>query len=152
MSDKKEFYRRLAENSLKGVKTQRTIKTTRINTPNHTTRNNDYRNTTKNGMIKFDEQNNTQASSKFFMQCIISILIIGIFYYLSNSNSEIAKNIVSKTKSMINSELNIDNKIDDILSKFNIKTNIGNTNKDGVSIDSEVIEQMEKEIENAPKK
>ena len=72
VNDKKEFYKRLAENSLKDVKIQRT---TRANTSNHTARNNNYKNTTKNGMIRFDEEPNKQVKSKFFIQCIISILI-----------------------------------------------------------------------------
>lgn len=156
VNDKKEFYKRLAENSLKDVKIQRTTRTTtratrttRANTSNHTARNNNYKNTTKNGMIRFDEEPNKQVKSKFFIQCIISILIIGIFYYLTNSNSSIANDIVSKTKNMLESELNISNKIDDIFSKFSIKT--GNS-KNGVSIDDNVIEEMEEEIENTPKK
>ena len=149
VNDKKEFYKRLAENSLKDVKIQRNIKTTRTNTSSHRFQNNNYKNTTKNGMIKFDAQPIESVKSKFFIQCIICVIIVCIFYYLSNSNSSIANNIVSKTKNVIESEFDIDNKISKIFSKFSLK--VGN-NKNGVSIDDDVIEQMEKEIENSPKK
>ncbi len=149
VNDKKEFYKRLAENSLKDVKIQRNIKTTRTNTSSHRFQNNNYKNTTKNGMIKFDAQPVESVKSKFFIQCIICVIIVCIFYYLSNSNSNIANNIVSKTKNVIESEFDIDNKISKIFSKFSSK--MGN-NKNGVSIDDDVIEQMEKEIENSPKK
>lgn len=149
VNDKKEFYKRLAENSLKDVKIQRNIKTTRTNTSSHRFQNNNYKNTTKNGMIKFDTQPVESVKSKFFIQCVICVIIVCIFYYLSNSNSNIANNIVSKTKNVIESEFDIDNKISKIFSKFSLK--VGN-NKNGVSIDDDVIEQMEKEIENSPKK
>lgn len=149
VNDKKEFYKRLAENSLKDVKIQRNIKTTRTNTSSHRFQNNNYKNTTKNGMIKFDTQPVESVKSKFFIQCVICVIIVCIFYYLSNSNSNIANNIVSKTKNVIESEFNIDNKISKIFSKFSSK--MGN-NKNGVSIDDDIIEQMEKEIENSPKK
>lgn len=149
VNDKKEFYKRLAENSLKDVKIQRNIKTTRTNTSSHRFQNNNYKNTTKNGMIKFDAQPVEGVKSKFFIQCVICVIIVCIFYYLSNSNSSIANNIVSKTKNVIESEFDIDNKISKIFSKFSLK--VGN-NKNGVSIDDDVIEQMEKEIENSPKK
>lgn len=149
VNDKKEFYKRLAENSLKDVKIQRNIKTTRTNASNHRFQNNNYKNTTKNGMIKFDTQPVESVKSKFFIQCVICVIIVCIFYYLSNSNSNIANNIVSKTKNVIESEFDIDNKISKIFSKFSLK--VGN-NKNGVSIDDDVIEQMEKEIENSPKK
>lgn len=149
VNDKKEFYKRLAENSLKDVKIQRNIKTTRTNTSSHRFQNNNYKNTTKNGMIKFDAQPVESVKSKFFIQCIICVIIVCIFYYLSNSNSNIANNIVSKTKNVIESEFDIDNKISKIFSKFSSK--MGN-NKNGVSIDDDIIEQMEKEIENSPKK
>lgn len=149
VNDKKEFYKRLAENSLKDVKIQRNIKTTRTNTSSHRFQNNNYKNTTKNGMIKFDTQPVESVKSKFFIQCVICVIIVCIFYYLSNSNSNIANNIVSKTKNVIESEFDIDNKISKIFSKFSSK--MGN-NKNGVSIDDDVIEQMEKEIENSPKK
>lgn len=149
VNDKKEFYKRLAENSLKDVKIQRNIKTTRTNASNHRFQNNNYKNTTKNGMIKFDTQPVESVKSKFFIQCVICVIIVCIFYYLSNSNSNIANNIVSKTKNVIESEFDIDNKISKIFSKFSSK--MGN-NKNGVSIDDDIIEQMEKEIENSPKK
>lgn len=149
VNDKKEFYKRLAENSLKDVKIQRNIKTTRTNTSSHRFQNNNYKNTTKNGMIKFDTQPVESVKSKFFIQCVICVIIVCIFYYLSNSNSNIANNIVSKTKNVIESEFDIDNKISKIFSKFSSK--MGN-NKNGVSIDDDIIEQMEKEIENSPKK
>lgn len=149
VNDKKEFYKRLAENSLKDVKIQRNIKTTRTNTSSHRFQNNNYKNTTKNGMIKFDTQPVESVKSKFFIQCVICVIIVCIFYYLSNSNSNIANNIVSKTKNVIESEFDIDNKISKIFSKFSLK--VGN-NKNGVSIDDDVIEQMEKEIQNSPKK
>ena len=149
VNDKKEFYKRLAENSLKDVKIQRNIKTTRTNTSSHRFQNNNYKNTTKNGMIKFDTQPVESVKSKFFIQCVICVIIVCIFYYLSNSNPNIANNIVSKTKNVIESEFDIDNKISKIFSKFSLK--VGN-NKNGVSIDDDVIEQMEKEIENSPKK
>nr|WP_317357023.1 hypothetical protein [uncultured Tyzzerella sp.] len=151
VNDKKEFYRRLAEDSLKNIKTKRTIKTTRTTGTTKTLRvnNNNYK--TRNGMIKLENNENTQVKSKFFIQCIISLLIVGIFYYLSNSNSTMANNIIDKTKSIINMELNFDNKLGDLFSKFNIKSN-NNIKRDNVSIDENIIEQMEEEIANAPKK
>ncbi|WP_317368681.1 hypothetical protein [uncultured Tyzzerella sp.] len=145
-NDRKEFYKRLAENSLRDIKIQRDIKTTRTNTYNYTNR---YKNKTKNGMIRFDEQTTPNTKSKFLTQAIICIIILGVFYYLVNSNSSMANNIINKTKNILESELNIDSKIADIFSKFNVKTG---SNKNGVSIDDDIIEQMEKEIENTQKK
>lgn len=151
VNDKKEFYRRLAEDSLKNIKTKRTIKTTRTTGTTKTLRANNNNYKTRNGMIKLENNENTQVKSKFFIQCIISLLIVGIFYYLSNSNSTMANNIIDKTKSIINMELNFDNKLGDLFSKFNIKSN-NNIKRDNVSIDENIIEQMEEEIANAPKK
>ncbi|WP_250277623.1 hypothetical protein [[Clostridium] colinum] len=150
INDKKEFYRRLAENSLKDVRTRRNIKTTRTNTSNQLSKNRNLRNTTKNGMIRFDEQNNEPVKSKFFIQCIICVFIIAIFYYLSNSNSSMANDIIEKTKIMIDSEFNFNDKINNILSKFNITNNL--SKKGDLLIEDKIIEQMEEEIENTPKK
>lgn len=152
VNDRKEFYKKIAENSLKDIRIRRTARTS---TYNHMTKNNNYKKTkniTKNGMIKFDEESNQTIKSKFFIQCIICVLIICIFYYLSNSNSNQAINIVDKTKILLDSKFNIDDKIGNILSNFNIKTNIGGGSKSNVSVDDKLIEQMEEEIENTPKK
>ncbi len=135
VNDKREFYKRLAEDSLKDVKTKRTLKTART-----TPKNNDY--TTRNGMIKLDVKDNEKKSSSFFTQCIICILIIGIFYYLTNSNNPRVNDFIEKTKNIINSEFNMD-KI--------IYTFKGNNKKDGVSIDDKVLEEMEQEIEDTKK-
>ena len=155
VNDRKEFYKKIAENSLKDIKTRRTTRTTRNSTYNHMTKNNNYKKTkniTKNGMIKFDEEPNQTIKSKFFIQCIICVLIVCIFYYLSNSNSEKAINIVDKTKILLDSKFNIDDKISNILSKFKIETNVGGGSNGNVSVDDKLIEQMEEEIENTPKK
>ena len=152
VNDRKEFYKKIIENSLKDIKTRRT---TRNSTYNHMTKNNNYKKTkniTKNGMIKFDEEPNQTIKSKFFIQCIICVLIVCIFYYLSNSNSEKAINIVDKTKILLDSKFNIDDKISNILSKFKIETNISGGGNGNVSVDDKLIEQMEEEIENTPKK
>ena len=155
VNDRKEFYKKIAENSLKDIKTRRTTRTTKNSTYNHMTKNNNYKKTkniTKNGMIKFDEEPNQTIKSKFFIQCIICVLIVCIFYYLSNSNSEKAINIVDKTKILLDSKFNIDDKISNILSKFKIETNVGGGSNGNVSVDDKLIEQMEEEIENTPKK
>ena len=155
VNDRKEFYKKIAENSLKDIKTRRTTRTTKNSTYNHMTKNNNYKKTknkTKNGMIKFDEEPNQTIKSKFFIQCIICVLIVCIFYYLSNSNSEKAINIVNKTKVILDSKFNIDDKISNILSKFKIETNISGGGNGNVSVDDKLIEQMEEEIENTPKK
>lgn len=155
VNDRKEFYKKIAENSLKDIKTRRTTRTTRNSTYNHMTKNNNYKKTkniTQNGMIKFDEEPNQTIKSKFFIQCIICVLIVCIFYYLSNSNSEKAINIVNKTKVILDSKFNIDDKISNIISKFKISTNVGGGSNGNVSVDDKLIEQMEEEIENTPKK
>ena len=155
VNDRKEFYKKIAENSLKDIKTRRTTRTTKNSTYNHMTKNNNYKKTkniTQNGMIKFDEEPNQTIKSKFFIQCIICVLIVCIFYYLSNSNSEKAINIVDKTKILLDSKFNIDDKISNIISKFKISTNVGGGSNGNVSVDDKLIEQMEEEIENTPKK
>lgn len=147
VNDRREFYKKIAENSLRDIKTKRTIKTTRNSS--YSNRGNN-RNTTKNGMIKFEQEPTKAVKSKFFTQCIICVLIIGVFYYLSNNSSTNADYVINKTKILLDSKINIEDKIDKIISKLNLKK--GTQSGNNVNIDDEIIEQMEEEIEKTPKK
>lgn len=135
INDKRKFYKKLAEDSLKNINTKRNLKTTRT-----ISKKSNYK--IRNGMVKLDVKDNEKKYSSFFIQCIICIIIIGIFYYLVNSNNSMANNIIEKTKNLINREFNVD-KI--------IYTFKGNNKKDGVIIDDKVLEEMEQEIQNTKK-
>ena len=148
-NDKKKFYEKLMEDSLKDVNMRRSTRASRGRKSNRVSKNNRARAVTKNGMVRFDNNDN-QIKSKFLIQCVICILIIGIFYYLSNSNLSVADKVIEKTKIMLNSDLKINDKINSVFLKFNTNTKSGK--KDGVSIDNNIIEEMEKEIEHSKKK
>ena len=139
MHNKKEFYKKMAEKSLKNTMSSNVKYKTRLKAKTNN-------NITKNGMIKFDQQE--EKKPKFFIQTIICCFIVFIFYILSNSDIAIAQKITNTTKNMLNSDFNIIEKITDIVPVFNITQ----SDKNGVSIDKNVIEQMEEEIKNTPKK
>lgn len=138
MYNKKDFYKKMAEKSLKNATSYNVKYKKRTKTKQST-------NITKNGMIKFEQE---EKKPKFFLQSIICCFIICIFLMLSNSDLHIAQKITNTTKNILNTDFNILEKITDIVPVFNIIKN----DKNGVSIDKNVIEQMEEEIENTPKK
>lgn len=140
MYNKKEFYKKMAEKSLKNAMSSNVKYKTRTKTKIK-----QDSNITKNGMIKFEQE---EKKSKFATKTIICFVIVCAFYILSNSKLNIAQKITNTTKNMINSDFNIIEKITDVVPVFNIIKN----DKNGVSIDKNIIEQMEEEIENMQKK
>ena len=170
LGDKRAFYEKIASDSIKDIKIRRNTKpsnkiTRNIkSTYNKTARNNktissktyrDYknvtrdtiRNKTKNGMVRFDENENNQKS-KFLTQCLICVFILAIFYYLSQNDFKISQKIIEPTKAILNGDIKLKtNGTSSFLGNSKIK-------KDGVVIDDKTIQEMEKqiEIENLKKK
>ncbi len=149
-NEKKKFYEKLMEDSLKDVKFKRNTNRVNLRTHNRDYKGNKSRYYTKNGMIRLDYNVDKKRKSTFLNQMIICIFIIAIFYFLSNSNLKISDKIIQKTKIMLNSDLKINDKINDLLKRLNISIDMGK--KDGLSIDNEIIEEMEEEIEYSKKK
>lgn len=139
-NDRREFYNKVSNRETKDIKITRTCRNNRF---------------TKNGMIRFDNNQNITLKSKFIFQSIICVFIVLSFFYLLNSKSDLSKEILEKTKIIITKNLNIriiENKVDEIFSKFSFDTNIVNGGEKDNSIDDDLIKKMEDEINNSKKK
>lgn len=146
--DKRQFYKEISEKNAREIQTsrmERTKKTAKTGT-------NSYQGYSYKSSNKNEEE--YTFKSKFLMQSLIALGIVGCFYMLGRNDSSLSKSIIEKTKTVLNTNINIENLKEDLkeLKKdFSLSPDIVKGDESKIYIDDEQIEKMEDDLEEPPK-
>lgn len=147
--NKRQFYKEISEKNAKEIQTSRMSRTTKTA---RTARTNSYQGYSYKSSNKNEEEHTFK--SKFLMQSLIALGIVGCFYMLGRNDSSLSKAIIEKTKTVLNTNINIENLKEDLKElkeDFSLSPSIVKGDESKIYIDDEQIEKMEEDLEEPPK-